>query len=287
MIKQLFNILAAILLSTVGAVLAAESVPAFVNYQGTLTDDAGKPMVGPIKLEFNLYDAPVGGEKVWGPQIFENVSMINGQFNVILSVTTDDNKRPITEAFRGANRFLGIKVGDAKEISPRQQILSTPYAIQAYNGSPVGAVQMYMGTTEPDGWLFCDGRSLIDDSLKDAKFNALKSHLTGLGQDKLPNFRNKFPFGSSSREDINKQGGKKEHKITIEQMPTHNHKARSDYIYLVTRGGSCFVKECESTGRHGERTMDLKSTEEIRDEGKNQEFEIMPPYLTINYIIKY
>jgi hypothetical protein len=112
----------------------AQSVPPLVNYQGMLTDASGNALTGTKKIEFNLYDAATGGNKVWGPQVFSSVPLVNGMFNVILG-TTDTAGRSIAEAFGGKDRYLGIKVGDEPELGPRQQILSTPFAINADNAN--------------------------------------------------------------------------------------------------------------------------------------------------------
>lgn len=111
------------------ATLQAQTIssPSLVNYQGRLTSSDGNGVTGTRKLEFNVYDET--GSKHWGPQIFGSVTVVDGHFNVILG--TDTTGRGIAEAFDGKERFLGIKVDDSVEISPRQQILSTPYAIQA------------------------------------------------------------------------------------------------------------------------------------------------------------
>jgi len=106
------------------------SVPPLINYQGMLTDANGNPLSGTKKLTFNIYDAAAGGNVVWGPQVFESVPMINGRFNVILG-TTDNNGKLITDAFGSKDRYLGIKVDSNSEIAPRQQILSTPFAVRA------------------------------------------------------------------------------------------------------------------------------------------------------------
>ncbi len=107
--------------------LAQTSVPPLVNYQGMLTDKDGKGLEGTKKLEFNLYDD--AGTKVWGPQIFDPVYLAGGRFNVILG-TTDTSGRSVADAFTTGYRYLSITV-DGMEISPRQQILSAPYAIVA------------------------------------------------------------------------------------------------------------------------------------------------------------
>ncbi|MCP4105262.1 MAG: hypothetical protein GY749_06960, partial [Desulfobacteraceae bacterium] len=80
------------------------SVPPLINYQGMLADANGNPMTGTKKLTFNIYDAAVGGNVVWGPQIFDSVPLINGRFNVILG-TTDNNGKLITDAFGAKDRY--------------------------------------------------------------------------------------------------------------------------------------------------------------------------------------
>lgn len=126
-------VLAVVLAMAVSVVYAQEtSVPPLINYQGMLADANGNPMTATKKLTFNIYDAPIGGSKIWGPQVFNTVPLINGRFNVILG-TTDNNGRKITDAFGAKERYLGFTVDGNSEIVPRQQILSTPYAIQAEN----------------------------------------------------------------------------------------------------------------------------------------------------------
>jgi len=125
-------VLAMVFVLLAGAAAQAQSVPPLVNYQGMLTDASGKAQTGTKKLEFNLYDAATGGSKVWGPQVFDSVPLVNGMFNVILGPTDNtEQKRPLTEAFTAKDRYFGLKVNDGTELTPRQQILSTPYAIKA------------------------------------------------------------------------------------------------------------------------------------------------------------
>ena len=132
---HLHTLLAGLLLGlcTLHPVVAADSVPPLINYQGSLTDANGAPMAGVKEMAFNLYDAPTGGNLIWGPQIYATVPLINGKFNVLLG-PTDGGGRLITSAFADQTRYLSITI-EGKEITPRQQILSTPFAMQAQEAS--------------------------------------------------------------------------------------------------------------------------------------------------------
>lgn len=66
--KALFTAMIIVLASL--AAQAQTSVPPLINYQGMLTDTSGKALTGTHKLEFNLYDAAIGGNKVWTMPIF-------------------------------------------------------------------------------------------------------------------------------------------------------------------------------------------------------------------------
>lgn len=160
------------------------SVPPLINYQGMLTDAQGQPVASGIKkLTFNIYDAVTGDGLIWGPQVFDSVPVINGMFNVILG-TTDTGGRSILDVFGGDARFLGITIDSSSEITPRQQILSAPYAMHAeesadstlLNGQtsqwhvPVGTIVAFWGLAAPDGWLLCNGEVIGVDS----KYDALK-----------------------------------------------------------------------------------------------------------------
>lgn len=133
--KRISLCVAILVLLSKSFVLAQEvrQVPKLVNYQGKLTDAKGDPPAnGEYTLEFNLYDNATTGTLVWGPQVFTKVPVVDGQFNVILGPTDNSaGKRPLIDAFRSDNRFLGIKVNSGVEIQPRQQILSTPFAFEA------------------------------------------------------------------------------------------------------------------------------------------------------------
>lgn len=178
--KRALMILTILVFASVFAQAQDSSVPELINYQGKLTDENGNPLEGEHELEFNIWDqASDGTEPLWGPQTFERVQVIQGHFNVILG-PRDLLERSIVGAFADSERYLEIRV-DGDAISPRQQILSAPFAIGSEHAThadsatnadsaslathhsniiPIGSIMPFFGIQEPRGWLMCDGREI-------------------------------------------------------------------------------------------------------------------------------
>lgn len=103
------------------------------SYQGKLNDGASAAN-GTYQMEFELYDDIAAGSQVASRITLNNVSVTNGIFNVTLDYGAN--------AFTGGARFLSVKVKTAAEptyttLSPRQQILSSPYAVRSLNAANV------------------------------------------------------------------------------------------------------------------------------------------------------
>jgi hypothetical protein len=121
-----------------------------MNYQGRLTDSLGNA-VGDAQyfIAFDIYDAPTGGNDVWGPET-NAADTVQGRFNVILG-PTDAASRNILNAFNGGTtRYLQITF-QGNPILPRQQILAAPVSFRAMvadtvtNGS-IGTAQLADGS---------------------------------------------------------------------------------------------------------------------------------------------
>lgn len=143
--KRVLILLALGLLLPAAEVLA-QPVPALINFQSQLLNPDGTPLAtGDYELTFRIFDATEGGTLIWGPQVLDGaggaghgpkIPVVQGYFNVMLG-PIDTAARPLTGAFQAATRFLEIKVGANNPISPRQQVLSTPYAVNAANAANV------------------------------------------------------------------------------------------------------------------------------------------------------
>ena len=98
----------------------AQGTTAF-TYQGQLRD-GGTNANGTYTMQFKLYDALTGGNQI-GSAIINSPTLVNGLFSVNLDFGAG--------AFTGNARWLDITVtngGAAQTLSPRVQVLPTPYA---------------------------------------------------------------------------------------------------------------------------------------------------------------
>ena len=126
----------------------AQSVPSLINYQGKLTDASGTPLPNgtygvAVRLWSKKDNAQPGNTLVWGQEY--NVAVINGIFNVILgspagAPVSGAQTNDLGAAFVGSERYFGLTVtrnangapiSNPQEIVPRQQVLSSPYAVSA------------------------------------------------------------------------------------------------------------------------------------------------------------
>jgi hypothetical protein len=130
------------------------------TYQGRLMD-TNDPADGIYDFEFELYDAPNGGVQEGNTIDVNDLDVINGYFTVELDFGSG--------VFDGNARWLaiGVRPGDSNNLdafvtlSPRQEVLSTPYSLYAQNAASdndwtVSGGSMYsipdrvgIGTTDP------------------------------------------------------------------------------------------------------------------------------------------
>lgn len=146
----------------------ADGVPGSFNYQGVLRDGLGNAMpAAPTRVHFKLYDVPAAGSALWSQDATVLLDS-NGLFNVTLADEDGDLAGVIAS---NANLYLGLTVEGGTEISPRQQLLSVPFALKAGDVSQASGDFKVIGSLNVEdgavvkGWLQADSVQIGTNTL--------------------------------------------------------------------------------------------------------------------------
>lgn len=105
---------------------ASAEIPRMINYQGKLTDSLGALIDTSVSIRFFIYQDSIGGIPLW-IETQDPVRVDQGIFSVLLGSL---NGIP-DSVFNGGIRYLGIKVGDDPQMTPRKPIVSVAYAYKS------------------------------------------------------------------------------------------------------------------------------------------------------------
>lgn len=125
MFKRSLLILTTAALAAIATAQADAAVPDFMVQQGRLLDGEGEPIDGELSFVFTIYDAATEGTALWTETT--NVTLEDGFFSVQLGAAAALDP----SIFDGSTLYLGVTVGADTEMTPRQVLLSTPYAFAA------------------------------------------------------------------------------------------------------------------------------------------------------------
>jgi hypothetical protein len=134
------------------------TVPAYVNYQGTLRDPEGNLLTGVHKMTFRIYKDVTDPlpEAVWMEEHSE-VTVRNGHFSVMLG----DLKPVPSEVFYSPDRFIGITIDPFDEMVPRQRFASVPYAFASDHAHNAGA----LGGKAPADYALLSQLTVLSDTV--------------------------------------------------------------------------------------------------------------------------
>ena len=186
------------------------------------------------------------------------------------------------------------------------------------SGPPAGAISAYLGTTDPDGWIICDGVQRTNGA--DGRYNRLITAGIGSGTANStytpPNLKGQFLYGSSTTSSVNGTGGASSVTLTTANLPAHNHTATDSghtHANTLTDPGHVHQQNSSDDGGRNDGTTaqsnnnytqtgfntnsattgititNASSTANITigNTGSGTSFSILPTYTTVNYIIKY
>jgi microcystin-dependent protein len=158
----------------------------------------------------------------------------------------------------------------------------------------IGEIKAYAGSNVPTDWLVCDG-----SAVSRATYSALYSVIgttygsrDGSTTFNLPDFKGRTAIGAGessatghAAHTLGQSGGEETHKLTVDDMPSHNHNGVFYYdgakVWNVAVGGAQGGAQglCVYGTGSGNHTITTPS------KGSDGAHNNMQPYTCINYII--
>lgn len=175
------------------------------------------------------------------------------------------------------NGYLNEKIQPGKGIYTNKEVVSNGEILRINSGLSAGLVNFWPGPTNklPLGWIVCDGRALDRTKYKDL-FSVIGSTYgsgNGYSTFNIPNYSGRFLFGVDSSATLASVGGEKTHKLTIQEMPSHNHQMNMS------------VYGMDHKSRDTWQAKDGDQVRYTQNAGGNQPHNNMPPYSAGYWII--
>lgn len=155
---------------------------------------------------------------------------------------------------------------------------------------PVGTIIPYASSTLPEGYMICDGRALSRTEYSKL-FQAIGTFF-GAGDGSttfnIPNLKGKVPVGLNGNDTdfdtLGETGGEKEHTLTINEMPKHNHTFLDNNsntyqtIATMVAGGNYDASQLGGSRKYENIYVNYNGNSEAHNN--------LQPYIVLNYIIK-
>jgi len=134
-------------------------VASYIPIQGRLTNSSGNPLSGNYSVRFNIYDVDSEGTALCSTT--KTINIVNGLFSDTMSCASG--------IIDGRQLWLGIKVGDDAEMTPRQPIYPVPYAwslipATSIKGSTVHSAILELKNDGNGPALYASGNGIIKSS---------------------------------------------------------------------------------------------------------------------------
>lgn len=297
-----------------------------ITVQGVLRDNINRAISdGTYNIIFEIYNVESDGTLLWSDD--KDVVVINGVYSTDLAIgqniqsgieelwlevtvdgeTMNDRVRLHLSPYEhyvvtgGSNAFPVSGPVGIGTITPTA-MLDVQGRIKDNSGfvPPVGTITMFAGSVAPEGYLLCDGSELPSGSEYDMLDAVLNNAYGSTTRSHLPNFQGRMPYGADTNYDLAQTGGS--NTINADHLPNHAHS-------LDDPGHSHAIEEYREDAWaydnfHGDMDDDERLKHTIQtsssitnvtveqsclnaggNDCSNQEF--LPPFLSINYIIKY
>lgn len=156
--------------------------------------------------------------------------------------------------------------------------------------TPPGTVTSYLGTSDPDGWVICDGqiRTVTDDRFVNIfeRLNAMLGVTSNTSNSITPpDLRSRVIYGASTTSANPTTGGSANVTLSVNNMPAHSHTI--NYKQNGTTSSNASAGAVMAGIANTATALTSATNFSINDTGSGTAFSVLPPYFTLNYILKY
>ena len=292
---------------------SCKNILQYIEKRGHLTLDASNTNVmGKTQLELN------GNPNFQNsPALFTRLKIndTNGTFPIMVGNTESDSSFYIKHDTSGKTKLkLRGDLSIDGNINFSNQTKNSDASMLFYSLMPVGIIAAYgnSGTMMPQGWAICNGQTVdgfITPDLRN-KFIMGTDNLATSGDSNDDEFgpdKNKtkdglltlIPDNLPAHKHRISEGGNHSHEITVSEFGDHSHgisingsgeRGESNSVVLNgSQGGPSIVRTGLSGGHNHTFSIDDNGAHShtINEVGQSLPINIMPPYMSMVYIIKY
>jgi len=235
---------------------------------------------------------------------FSDVDWSEGNFEIEQKVDTDADDGTDSYTLTNTTQLLSVpyafQADQADQAKVADEVTNLPDDLVAGLGLvPIGTVLPYAGDEQsiPTEWMLCDGAELsISEYSK--LHNAIGTAYGGNGGTfNIPDMQGRNPLGASGVYPRGNTGGKTEHTLAVQEMPSHSHDIDDpghvhSYEDEFRKTEAADDADDDDVASNDPPNSFTKQTDPattnitILEKGGNQPHPILDPYLSLHFIIK-